>query len=247
MAGRSPAAKLLSHCLIALAGMPALAEEGGRWTGQFTPYVWGSGMDGRLTPFTGAPTIDIDRSFSEVLEDVDASFFLTAYARRDRLVILGDLGYSKSSKDGLVPPGVPGKGRLSQRSLTLAAGWRVIEGEQLNLDLLAGIRSWRVRGEVEVPLVGLARSPSDSYTDPLLAARANISLAPRWSLITYADIGIFGGSEQTHQWLATVNYEASQRWAFSAGLRQLRVDYRKGGTLLDVSLSGPLVGASWRL
>lgn len=232
--------------LIALAlAAPAQAQEG-EWTGQLTPYVWGSGMGGQLTPFTGAPTIDIDRSFSEVLEDVDASFFLTGYARRDRLVFLGDVGYSKSSKDGRVPPGIPGEGELSQRSLTLAGGWRAIEGERLNLDLLAGLRSWRVRGEVQVPLAGVAKSPSDSFTDPLLVARANVSLKPRWSVIAYADVGVASRSEQTYQWLATVNYEHSDRWAFSAGYRQLRVDYRSGGTRLDVTLSGPLVGASWR-
>ena len=138
--------------LLALAiAAPAHAADG-EWSGQITPYVWGSGMGGKLTPFTGAPTIDIDRSFGEVLEDVDASFFLTGYARRDRFVLLGDVGYSKSSKDGLVPPGITGEGQLSQRSLTLAGGWRAVEGERVNLDLLAGLRSWRVRGEVAVPL-----------------------------------------------------------------------------------------------
>jgi len=47
--------------------------------------------------------------------------------------------------------------------------------------------------------------------------------------------------------LATVNYLQGERWAFSAGLRQLRVDHRSGGTRLDATLAGPQVGANWHI
>lgn len=233
--------------VLALATLPAQAQEPVQWAGQVTPYVWGSGLSGDITPFTGAPTIRIDKSFSEVLEDSDGAFFLSAYARRDRLVLLGDLSYSASSKDGLIPPGLPAEGSMRQSSLTLAAGRRVHQDERIALDLLAGLRHWSVKSAVDVPLVGIARSPGDSFTDPILAARANLTLSPRWSLIGYVDAGGFGvGSEQTHQWLLVGNYQPGERWAFSLGLRQLSVDYRNGGTRVDVTLAGPLLGASWR-
>lgn len=243
--GRAPVPAGIALAL-ALAATPALAAGGGGWTGQLTPYVWGSGMDGTITPFTGAPSVGFERSFSEILEDVDGSFFLSGYARRDRLVLLGDVSYSASSRDGVVPPGLPADGSLRQRSLTLAGGWRAVQGEMANLDLLAGLRSWRVRAAVDVPLAGVARSPSSSFTDPIVAVRANVALASRWSVIAYADVGVAGGSDTTWQAVATVNYLHGERWAISAGLRQLRVDYRSGGTRLDVTLSGPLLGASWR-
>lgn len=247
--GTLPSKRLaaVASCLVALASAPALADEAGRWTGQVTPYAWGSGLGGAITPFTGAPTVRFDKSFGEVLEDLDAAFFISGYARRDRLVLLGDLSFSDSSKDGLVPPGIPGEGSLRQTSVTLAGGWRAVQDEGFHLDLLAGLRHWRVRGGVEVPLAGVSRSPDVDFTDPLLAIRANVTLAPRWSLIAYADAGLFpGGSEQTYQWLATVNYAHDERWVFSAGLRKLYVDYRSGGTRLEAALAGPLLGASWR-
>jgi hypothetical protein len=233
-----------------LAAAPAAAQEdgsAGEWTGQVTPYLWGAGLGGTLTPFTGAPTVRIDKSFSEVLEDSDGAFFLSAYARRDRLVLLGDFSYAASSKEGRVPPGLPAEGRLRQNSLTLAAGWRVHEGERVAFDLLGGLRHWDVRAAVAVPLVGVSRSPGDSFTDPILAARANVGLSPRWSMIGYVDVGGFGaGSESTHQWLLVANYAATDTWVFTAGLRALSVDYREGGTRVDARLAGPLVGASWR-
>ena len=217
------------------------------WVGQVTPYVWGAGLGGRLTPFAGAPTFAVSKSFSEVLEDSDGAFFLSAYGRRDRLVLLGDFTHARSSKAGRVPPSLPAEGRLRQRSLTLAAGWRVFEDERAAVDVLGGVRQWSVRSEVAVAALGLSRSPGDRFTDPLLALRVNAPLASRWSMIAYADVGGFGmGSEHTHQWMLSANYLHDERWAFSLGWRQLALDYREAGTRVDVLLAGPLLGASWR-
>lgn len=228
------------------AASPAVAQDRS-WTGQVTPYVWGAGLGGTLTPFTGAPTVRIDKSFGEVLEDSDGAFFLSAFARRDRLVLLGDMSYAASSKDGRVPPGLPAEGSLRQTSLTLAAGWRVQDSERLSVDLLGGLRRWKLDASVEVPLAGVSRAPGANFTDAVIAARIHAALAPQWSLLAYADVGVFGiGSDSTHQWLATLNYQSSSRWVFSAGLRALSVDYRDGGTRLDARLAGPLIGASWR-
>ena len=110
--------------LLAFATAPALAQDG-EWVGQVTPYVWGAGLGGDLTPFTGAPTLRIDKSFREVLEDSDGAFFISGLARRDRLVLMADFSTSSSSRQGRVPPGIPGEGKLRQSSLTLAAGARV--------------------------------------------------------------------------------------------------------------------------
>lgn len=217
------------------------------WSAQVTPYVWGTGVSGEITPFTGAPTIAFDTSFSEILEDLDAAFFISGYARRDRFVFLGDLSYSASSRDGLVPPGVPASGELTQTSLTLAAGYRLVEDQGVSFDVLAGARTWRIEGAVDVPLAGVSVSPSVSFTDPILAARANVSIAPRLSATLYGDYGGFGvGSEETIQLFGTVNYQVNDRFYLSAGYRTLSVDYREGGTRFDATMSGPIIGATWR-
>lgn len=217
------------------------------WQGQITPYAWGAGLGGRIVPFEAGPSLRIAKSFGDVLEDLDGALFVSAYARRDRLVLFGDLSHVSSSKQGRLPPGLPAEGRLRQSSLSLAAGWRAHEGPRVALDLLGGLRYWSVQAAVDVPLAGLSRAPDARFVDPLLAARLNWTLAKRWSLIAYADVGGFGaGSESTHQWLLAANYLHDARWAFSLGLRELAVDYRERGARVDVRLSGPMFGASWR-
>lgn len=72
--------------ILALGSTAALAED---WSGQITPYVWAAGFGGDVTPFTGAPTLSFKKGFSDVTKDVDGAFFLSGYARRDRLVVMG--------------------------------------------------------------------------------------------------------------------------------------------------------------
>lgn len=224
-----------------------LAVSAGEWTGQVTPYVWAAGVGGDITPFTGAPGLSFDKSASEILEDLDGAFFLSGYARRDRLVLMGDLSWSSSSKAGAIPPGLPAEAKLKQRSLTLLAGWRAVTNDDMSLDLLAGLRAWKIKGSVDVAGGMLSASPNKDFVDPLVAVRANFKLAEKWSSIFYVDYGGFGsGSDSTSQILATVNYQANDNLWLSAGYRQLNVDYRSGGTKFDVSMAGPLLGATWR-
>lgn len=223
--------------------LPAVAQD---WTGQITPYVWAVGLGGELTPFTGAPTISFDKSISEVIEDSDGAFFLSGFARRERLVFMGDVSWSSTSRSGNVGP-LPATGELTQRSMTLLGGWRAVTNDELTFDLLAGARVWSIDSEVSVAGGALRASVSKDFVDPVLALRANFALSPNWSAILYGDVGGFGaGSHSTSQILATVNYRATESVWLSFGYRQLSVDYRDGGTDLDVTMAGPLLGATWR-
>ena len=217
------------------------------WSGQITPYVWAPGLGGDITPFRGAPTLSLDRSVSEVLKDSDGAFFLSGFARHDRLVLMGDFSWSSTSKGGAIPPGFPAEGKLTQRSLTLLGGWRAVSDDRMTLDLLGGLRAWSIKSSVTVAGGLIQASPGKDFIDPVVAARANVALAPQWSLLLYADIGGFGaGSEHTNQILATVNYQMKEKLYLSAGYRQLSVDYKSGGTHVDVTMAGPLLGLTWR-
>lgn len=242
-----PVGTAVSFTLAAGVIVLAPAANAQEWSAQLTPYVWATGVSGDITPFSGAPTIAFNSSFSEILDDLDAAFFISGYARRDRFVFLGDLSYSSSSRDGLIPPGVPASGELKQTSLTLAAGYRVVTDPSVSVDVLGGARVWRIEGSVDVPLAGVSVSPTESFTDPIVAVRANFSLDPQWSAVLYGDYGGFGvGSEETSQLVATVNYQMTENFYLSVGYRTLSVDYRDSGTRIDATMSGPLFGATWR-
>lgn len=240
--------------LAAVFGLTSLAGAAQAQTGpdtvyQITPYVWATGVGGDIRPRSGAGTVSISKSFSDLIKDLDAAFFISAYARHGNLVFMGDLSTSSSSREGTVSvpggPNLPATGKLRQTSVTALAGYRVAQTPDATFAILGGVRHWRVRGAIETPLGDVSRSVN--FTDPIIAARANFQIAPGWSSLLYADVGGFGvGSRVTAQLLGTVNYQLRENAFLSVGYRHLHVDYRRGGTRFDMRMSGPIIGATLR-
>lgn len=76
-----------------LAGTPAWAQNkaaADAWRFQLTPYVWMTGLDGSVRPFRGAPTAHVNKSFSDILENLDAAAFVNGTARKGQYVLQGD-------------------------------------------------------------------------------------------------------------------------------------------------------------
>lgn len=216
------------------------------WRFQLTPYVWMSGLEGRVRPFARAPLVHVDKSFSQVLESLDAAAFLTGTARHGRFVLQADVTQARSSDSAALPIGVDARVRLRQRSASLTAGYAWVADEHTTLDLMAGLRQWDIQAAVAVP--GLLAAGSDTaFVDPIVALRWHQQLSPRWSSVAYVDAGGLGvGSDSTWQLLALANYHASGQLYVSAGYRHQYVDYRNAGKRLDVALSGPMLGLTWR-
>jgi len=218
-----------------------------KWILELTPYVWFTGVSGTLQPTAGGRSVEFDESFSDVLEDLNSAFFLAGYARKGRLVLLGDFSYVNLSQEGVVPPDIRARGSLRQFSLTLAVGYQAVVKKQNILDVLVGFRSWLLEPAVEAANGGIDASREKSFTDIVFATRRNVRISDDWSLLLYADFGVFRvGSNATRQFVGAVSYRADRDFFLSLGYRELSVDYRQNGARVDARLSGPIVGATWR-
>lgn len=230
-------------------GLPGLAAAAtaSQWTGQITLYGWMAGIGGQIQPVRGAPVVSFEKSPSAVFKDINGAFFASGIARKGSIVLLGDFSYSSSSRQGLTPLGIPAQGKLTQRSLALLAGGRVLDDPGIiTLDAMGGLRLWDINLSVSAPRIGVSASPGRVFVDPIVALRSNITLAPRWSLIAYGDLGGGTGSRFTYQLLGTINFQATRNLYLSAGYRRLYVDYQSGGTLFRGDLQGPIAGLTWR-
>lgn len=243
------------------------------WALQVTPYMWAAGLDGRISPFRRGPTIGVEKSFSDVMDDLNFGGFINIWGRYDRFVLSGDIMYVDTTDGhgagplpaltipgvGEIPPGgnIDAKVDSKQFTATLMGGYRVIDTPQFTLDALGGARFWHVANDVTLTgsLGGMSGSvsygESFGWVDPLAGLRAFLPLTERLSLQGQADIGGFGGgfgagSDLTWSALATVNYVFSDRLSASVGYKVLDVDYRHGGHVYDTRLSGPVLGMSYR-
>jgi hypothetical protein len=219
----------------------------GTWQVQVTPYVWAAGVTGSLTPFAGGPTLKFDQSFGDILDTLDGAFFISALARRDRWVVSGDVTFVNNSDTGTLPGGAPASGRLRQSTVTLLGGYSVVKTPEATIDIMAGLRRFRTEVSVAIPGGGIAASGSRTFYDPAVALRAMVPVAPRWSILAYADYaGSGSGPEESWQVLGTANWEIRDTLVLSIGYRQLNVTYDEGGTAVDARMSGPILGLTWR-
>lgn len=232
---------------------------GSDWVVQVSPYLWATGVEGRVSPFRRGPAIGIEKDFSEVMDELELGGFLNVWARRDQFVLSADLMFvnTTDSKSGTLPalpglsPGLPVRGDVDTKEfmLTLQGGYRFYDTPGLTLDGLAGARYWHISNELSVNALGQNRTFKESFdwVDPLLGLRGFARIDDRWSVQAQADIGGFGiGSDMTWSVLATVNYIVTDKASLSFGYRVLDVDYDKDGHVFDTRMQGPVIGATWR-
>lgn len=257
----------------ALAADAAVAqpEEKPGWALQVTPYMWAAGLDGRISPFQRAPTIEVEKSFSDVLEDLNFGGFVNVWGRYDRFVFSGDVMYVDTTDShasgplpalqipGLgvtIPPGANVNATVDSKQFmaTLQGGYRVLDTPQFTLDALAGVRFWHISNDVTVTAshasIGTrsaSHGESFGWVDPVIGMRAFVPLSEKLSLQAQGDIGGFGaGSEFSWSAMATVNYVFTSQLSASLGYKVLDVDYDHDGHVYDTQLSGPVLGMTYR-
>ena len=239
------------------------------WALQVTPYMWAAGIKGDISPFRRAPTIGIEKSFSDVMDDLNFGGFVNVWARYDRFVLSGDVMYVDTSDShgtgplpgitipglGAIPPGVNVDADVDtkQFTATLMGGYRVIDTPEFTLDALGGARFWHISNDVKLTasLGGVSGSVSHDesfgWIDPLVGVRAFLPITEKLSVQAQADVGGFGaGADLTWSALATVNYIVTDRLSVSAGYKVLDVDYSHDGHVFDTRLSGPVLGVTLR-
>ncbi len=244
--------------------------DGADWAFQATGYLWATGLNGNISPFRRAPTLHVEKSFSDVMEDLNFGGFLNVWGRYDRFVLSGDIMYvdtTDSKAAGPLPalqiPGLPtlpagaaidADVDTQEFMATLQAGYRIVDADGFSLDALAGARFWHISNEVAVtashPLIGsvsATHKESFGWIDPVIGARAFFGLTDKLSVQAQVDIGGFGaGSDLTWSALATVNYIFTDTLSVSAGYKVLDVDYSDDGYVFDSRLSGPVMGLTYR-
>lgn len=242
------AISLMSPC--ASAQTPSAGSSEG-WGFSVTPYVWFAGISGDATLRDRTASGSAD--FGNVLDDLDFAFMTSAEVRYGRFGVLADFLYMDLSQGVSTPRDLAfrgGTGTVTATGLGFAAMFRVIEDPRGSLDVGAGIRPWWVdtRLRLNPGLVpGRTFSTSANWTDPIIALRGHIRLSEQFSLTAYGDIGGFGvGSDFTWQAMGTLNWQPHNWLVLSAGWRHLAFDFENGETSLDMAISGPILGASFR-
>ena len=223
------------------------------WQFATLTYVWLAGAKGDIDVIGPAQPVGLDLTIKDTIDALKFAFMGAAEARHDRLIFFGDLMFVHlgGSNDITIREVDLLEGELDSRTVAVTAlgGYRVAEKQPAIVDVFGGARLNIVENNVELtgPVRSLEGKISETWLDPVVAARANIPLGGKFGLELYGDIGGFGiGSDLTWQGLAAVQYRISRKIHLAGGWRYFKVNYDKGDFLYDVAQSGPIFGVRFQ-
>jgi hypothetical protein len=222
---------------------PAPAEEEG-WRASFAPYLWLSGIDGRAATLPGLPPVEVDKSFSEIAEELDSGFIFAGEVRKGRFGFLGDIVYSSVSSEEIAPNSLRTSLGTDTLSLTAAGTYQLVDGDGSSFGVLAGARLWSVDTELAVNLQGqslLDLKEKETWVDPVVGFSGRARLGERFFVVGGGTVGA-GSSDLTWNLWSTVGYSFNESLGLGLGYRALSVDYDRKDYLLDVTQHGFLVG-----
>jgi hypothetical protein len=228
---------------------PASAAAEGDWHFAVSPYLWvpwvyGSvGANENNLHFYATP----DGLFSHF------RFGLLGLldTRYKRVVLPLDIVWMRLGDDRalpLSPTGTVANVKLDMFILTPKIGYRVIDTKMIKIDALTGFRYWHVGQNLQFTTNTLNFSGSQNWVDPLVGGRILGNLSPKVEVAIGGDVGGWGtGSQLDYQVGGFLGYRIKPAIALQVGYRYLSVNYTNGNRLLDLIISGPLIGVTINL
>ncbi|MEJ8572344.1 hypothetical protein [Microbaculum marinum] len=227
-----------------------ISQEQAGWSYLVAPYFWMAGLDGSVAEF-GAPPVDIDVAFTDILKSLDFSMMLVGQARYGRFSLSSDLLYLKVSTEKNIPRGIIANSvGLGAKTFefTALAGYSVIDAPNGRLDVVGGARVWSVESTLSFSggaVNGLWLRDRETWVDAMGGVKGTFNFSPTLYLTGWALAG-GGSSELGWDVFAGLGYDFSERFAGVLGYRAASVDYQKGSFLFDVTMQGPVLGAVFR-
>jgi hypothetical protein len=219
-----------------------------QWHIGFLPYLWFAGAHGT----TGIRGINasMHASAGDLLSHFDIGLMGVVEVRKNRVVLPVDMMWARLSDSKSLPENVVGVNsidtRVGQFVLSPKGGYRIIDGEKLKVDALAGLRYWHLGEKLNFdPTVFNGLSSSQNWVDALGGGRMQLLLSPKASVMIAGDAG-GGGASPDYQVVGLLGFKVKKNIILQAGWRYLDVHYRNSGSafLYDVAQSGALLGAT---
>jgi hypothetical protein len=226
-------------CLLVIGSVTVSAEEQRSWTFEVTPYVWTSGIDGKIS--RGDVGVDVKQDFGDLVSKLDFAFSAElGAAYKDKLVVFSQFDYlALSEKDNFHGIDV----KLSSDSFLLsgAVGYRFPLGKHSKLDVMLGTRYMNMQNKFKVYGHG-SQSRSQNILDGILMVRPSIQLSEKWRFNPTLSIGA-GDSDLVYELSPQFEYAFNDKWNGRIGYRRLYYDYKGGrGFRFEGAFSGLMLG-----
>jgi hypothetical protein len=230
---------------------PQVGEPTSDWHFALSPYLWLPGVHGAVGAHGHA--VGVHATPGDLLSNFRFGLMGLFDTRYKRIVLPVDMMWIRLSDSRGIPltdEEISAKLNGSEFILTPKIGYRLIDTEMIKVDALTGFRYWYFGQSVKFnpSVTGLNFSSSQNWVDPLVGGRILANLSPKILVTIAGDVGGWGaGSQLDYQFGALLGYRIKPTVVLQAGYRYLSVDYRSGGTIINLITSGAVLGATFTL
>jgi hypothetical protein len=229
----------------AAAAAASTAPEGD-WHFAVSPYLWVPWVYGDIG--VNSNNLHFYATPDELFSHFRFGLLGLVDTRYKRIVMPLDLIWMRLGDDRalpLTPNGTVANIKLDMFILTPKVGYRVIDTKMIKIDALAGFRYWHVGQNLQFTTNTLNFSGSQNWVDPLVGGRILGNLSPKVEVAIGGDVGGWGtGSQLDYSVGGFLGYRIKPSVALQVGYRYMAVDYTNGNKLLNLIISGPLIGVT---
>jgi len=246
-----------------------------QWTFSITPYLWLPNVDGTLkygVPPGSGGSPEVRVGPNDYLESLSFAMMISGEARKNRWSVFTDFIYLDfSSEESAVKsidfggnPASAGANVSTSSSLkgvawTLGAGYAVLPGRPVDLDVFGGLRYFGLEASTDWQLALTITGPGAGQTFPragniserldlwdgIVGVKGRVWLGgSNWSIPYYSDIGT-GSSSLTWQGMLGIAY-SFKVVSLTLAYRHLYYDQKNDKLIQDMRFSGPALGVTFR-
>jgi outer membrane protein OmpA-like peptidoglycan-associated protein len=251
--------KTLSMLVLVGLSTNVYAEDGERTEGlnmELTPYFWAAGVDGDITVERATNVADnqisFDRSFSDVIENVDAGFMGLGVLSYNRFILYADYDYISMSDDvtarnnitipgaPTIPAGTQLKGELDLAIGTYAAGYRFDTFGRNTVDVLIGAQLTDLDPGLKV--AGQHFNNKNNLRDTVVMLRPSFQLSEKWRFNPTLTFGVSGDTDTTYALSPQFQYQFAKSFAARFGYKTVHYESDNDD---EIDISGLFVGVGW--
>lgn len=200
----------------------------GQWSSSLSGYLWGLGMDG--TGAIGGNEFDVDLSFSDLLEDLDAAMSLRFESHKGKHGYFLDGMYTRLKPETSTPVGT-----ISQDVKSFIGEGGGIYHFNQKVEGLYGLRYQSMDVDMNLPM-GTVGGGSD-WTDLFVGLRFTPVRTDKWYVWLRGDVG---GGDSDSAWNAVIGtaYRFNEHWSLGGVYRVLANDVEQDNFKWDVNYEG---------
>ncbi len=215
------------------------------WEVLFSPYLWGSSLQGSAA-VGSLPPMDVDASFSDILDNLNMALALHTEFHRGRWALVVDPMWVSLEMD--IDTAGPGDASAEVEMLLfelwgsykLTPNWEILGGARLQ------DQDIDVKIKLPDPLPDQKFGGQDDWLDWFIGARFNYAFGPHWRITGRGDVKLAGDSDTGYNASLFLNRKIGKTMALNLGYRYLDTDYEDEGKYAwNIRQQGPVVGYTW--